>query len=139
MSTPLQAHETEWIKRTGLFPARLYANFAHRLGIKIPLAKPQYAVRGRVPTHVLPGATIMLSVESIESHPEHFEYRTWVCTSPYCQGKKWASKEELVADHPSEAVLSKSGEAHVYYCVLEIPPSEDGVRPAEVHLLTETP
>ncbi len=132
----LQSTNASYQKRTGLMPARIGSTHAHKLGVKIAIAPPTYAVaRNRHPTHVLPGAKVYLTVESLEAHPEHPEHRRWVCCHAECRGQTWTSKEDLVAAHPTEAVMARDAQVHVFYAVLEVPP--DGPRPASVCLLAD--
>lgn len=124
--------------RTGLCPAGLHAQFTHRIDAALPIARPQYPLMPgqRIPTKLLPGATAILTVEALAEHPEHPECLTWRCRHAKCAAQTWPTEEDLVKAHPSNAVLRRAGEQHVYLAVLDVPESEDKTRPASVRLLT---
>jgi hypothetical protein len=122
----------------GLLPARIGASMEHRLGIDMPLERPNYPVaRGaRIALAAKAGSKVYLVVLPLSSHPEHPEFRRWICKHPECRGHRWATRDELVAAHPSNNELKRTGQGHIFLCVLEVP--AEGPRPASVHLLSES-
>jgi hypothetical protein len=63
-----------------------------------------YRVRGGV---LRPGVAVKLTVQDLALAPtEALNVLKWVCNHPACDGKHWASQEELVADHPSDYELA---------------------------------
>lgn len=121
------------LPRYGTMGARVNTTHSHRQGIDTPNAKA--------------GTVVHLDVKDITRFPAEAAEGKWVCRNPYCAGKQWNSKSELLAAHPDNRKLAQQQEIHLYYCVYEKPfqpavpakdklPAKDEV-PAKVLLLCD--
>ena len=119
--------------RYGTMAARVNTTHSHRLGIDTPSARA--------------GTVVILDVKDITRFPEEAKAGKWICKNPFCAGKTWASKSDLLAAHPDNRKLAQQQEIHLYYCVYEKPyqPAQPAVdkkpavdeQPAKVLLLCD--
>jgi hypothetical protein len=134
--------QNQYKKRLGLFPARIGFDFAHALGVAMPLTPPDRstntAVQGglarttisRGPKHyemgknlidgtptalkALPGATVMLPVQDFSRLEPHLAAKVrWECRHPDCKGSRYESREALLRDHADNRTLIEEAEKSV--------------------------
>ena len=98
--------------RYGCFPVVIGAMLEHLLSQRLTL--PSGRTLGV-------GQRIHTEVQDITRHPEADGHTQWVCRSPHCTGKTWASKKDLVAAHPNNRDLKKDMEVHCFYAVAHVP------------------
>lgn len=69
------------------------------------------------------GDVVHLDVKDISRLDADVRHRVrWFCSHPECAGKRYASKEELIAGHADQRALIKNEEKHLCMGVVELPP-----------------
>lgn len=127
----------------GLVAAKIGSDFAHKIGVPMPLEKPEFATRSprsalkartvignrsplyeygksdidgsTVAIRALPGATVMVQVQDLSRlEPELLAHGHWTCRHRECHGQKWDSKESLRRSHATHKDLVEAAERDVY-------------------------
>lgn len=129
-------------KRFGLIPARIGAQFAHKILVELPLNEPEYATttgvvgaksrtkisqtsphyayttKGGVsiPTRALPGATIMLDVQDVTRLEEDLVPQVkWYCMHRDCGShKRFDRKDDLFRAHEKQKTLIEQAQRDPY-------------------------
>jgi len=98
--------------RYGCFPAVIGATLEHRLTQRLTFASGRFLAAGQ---------KLHQDVADITRHPEAEGHTHWICRSPHCIGKTWASKKALIAAHPDNRELKKNEEVHCFYAFAHVP------------------